>query len=270
MYTKSAKSPRVGSNKIVFNSNMSVTSKIFKSMIYNNYWNGITSYTTNNTVCNDSSCNGVMIIPRFSGDVAGKRAKTIYKEHFKDGDILIYRMINNITSTSSVKMLTKEDGYYAYIFLNGKFIGVNGTGETRRDEFTYNYYNSSFLEYTLSDCDTSYTKCLLYGGRNTWTHANFVSLSDSDKNKIYDFANYQSLFDKNDYVILRPSLIMEPIYKLSKIAVDTEEGTLKNLLVGTKVKNLYDTTENRELIEIYSKDNTLLYSKDKTLKGEFL
>lgn len=119
-------------------------------------------------------------------------ADTIYAENFKTGDILIYRNENDIQyefkdNNLFQKLVTYENGEYAFIFLAGKgFVGVNygkdGLPATLddRNEFNIDYY----IKHNLK----------VYSNQN-------------EKNKkILAFANYQTLFAKDYYVILRPSL----------------------------------------------------------------
>jgi hypothetical protein len=60
-----------------------------------------------------------------------RRADTINSENFRTGDILIYTNTNDNTYTYStasgltIKPVTYESGEYAYIFIDGKFKGVN-------------------------------------------------------------------------------------------------------------------------------------------------
>ena len=85
------------------------------------------------------------------------------------------------------KNITFEEGEYVYIYIEGKgFVGVN-LGEDKipntqddRNEFNYNYYINNGLE--------------LY------------PLSINPGNKELEIANLQTLFGKDYYVILRPSL----------------------------------------------------------------
>jgi hypothetical protein len=76
-----------------------------------------------------------------------------------------------------------------------------------------------------------------------------------------------SLLAQNAYIVLRPSYLIEikePVFKLDKLIIDEKNKLLKNISIGKKTKDLFSTTENNKTIEIYSKDNTLLYSTSKT------
>jgi LPXTG-motif cell wall-anchored protein len=111
------------------------------------------------------------------------RADTIYDEHFKDGDVLIY--YNDDTNTKDNLKFTKEQGIYAYIYLDGKFVGQNQTGDAVRNEYTYQYYTEK-------------------------TDIGKDNLADMNlNNDDLVFANYQTLFGKDYYVILRPEKIIQ-------------------------------------------------------------
>lgn len=124
----------------------------------------------------------------------GRRADTIYEENFKTGDVLIYTNHDDVTYQYSNNNLTKnyityENGEYAYIYIEGKgFVGVNfgadgipGTNDDRND-FTLSYYTDNGLE--------------VYSKPN-----------ETDEN-LLNFANYQTLFGKDNYVIFRPSMVL--------------------------------------------------------------
>ena len=126
-----------------------------------------------------------------------RRADTIYAEHFQTGDILIYINKNDVTYkyNEKTKKMTKtkvtyENGEYAFIFIEGKgFVGINygddgkkGT-EDDRNEFTENYYTKNKLSL-------------------------FSRNSNSLMSLLGEYANLQTLYGKDYYVILRPSLGM--------------------------------------------------------------
>ena len=91
------------------------------------------------------------------------RADTIYKNHFKTGDILIYK--------NDSDDFMKENGDYAFIFVNGNFYGINKLSDgTDKNIFDVN-----------ATIDTGNTD-----------QSNFSYLT--------------TLFGKDYYVILRPSL----------------------------------------------------------------
>ncbi len=170
-------------------------------------------------------------IPRWGGEYSDEtvRAKTINAIDFKDGDILIYEY-NPIEKDSDKEYkeanYTFEDGIYAYIYITdngvGKFVGYNPSTKDNinnsRDEFTYEYYASGLTlgsqELTLDD---------LYTGMNARSNGYYFSGLNSyyavEKNKYLQFINYQTLFGKDNYVILRPELIMEEKDSISIISL---------------------------------------------------
>ena len=121
-----------------------------------------------------------------------RRRHHINPKTFKTGDILIYKNHNDAVY-SAVKgklnktYITYENGEYAYIYIEGKgFVGYNlgddGKENTKddRNEFNAKYYTDNKLE--LYPKSTNPTK------------------------EDLENANIQSLFSKDYYVILRPSL----------------------------------------------------------------
>ena len=143
-----------------------------------------------------------------------RRADTINSENFRTGDILIYTNTNdNIYSYSlagglTTKPVTYEDGEYVYIYIDGKFVGVNlgndgvkdqSTGGDDRNEFTREYYSANSLY---------------------WYSAWF---SSGTTDEFKDNLHYQTLFGKDYYVILRPSLMIRDItYELDWWTNDNE------------------------------------------------
>lgn len=158
-------SPKVNST-IIFSDNE--FSKEIQDITLNNYWGGL--------IVDDK---GEYYLPNFRGN--DNRAKTIYSNDFEDGDILIYYITNS--------KYTDEDGLYAYIYINDKFIGINGSEKTQRNEFTYTYY------------DENKYKSSLYSG--------YENLLEVDKKNVLEFVNYQTLFDKDYFIILRPSILKD-------------------------------------------------------------
>ena len=125
-------------------------------------------------------------------DDPARRADTIYPETFRTGDILIYTNTNDnayVGQNSRLvkKPITYENGEYAYIFIAGKgFVGVNHGADQQpgtqddRNAFDEAYYDANGLQLYSDDTETS-----------------------ADRKAFY---NYQTLFGKDAYVILRPSL----------------------------------------------------------------
>ena len=131
------------------------------------------------------------------------RENFIYKETFKTGDILIYTNYNDTEYTLSDNVLHKnnityEEGEYSYIFIEGKgFVGVNygdkGILNTiyNRNEFNAKYYINNQLDL-------------------------YVQNKDPVSDEFLEIANYQTLFGKDYYVILRPSLCFDLPYEKEK------------------------------------------------------
>ncbi len=184
MFTKTVGNSPKSTSKIAFRSEEINNNTTFSKMILNDYFNGIIKHTDNK-----------YYLPRFD---SSPRAKTINVNDFKDGDVLIYYITES--------QFTNEEGLYAYIYIDGKFVGINGTDNTLRNEFTYNYYGQSYSKhidesicnkYNLSasaTCDYFYN---LYGG--------YTKLNSTNEEEILNFVNYQTLMDKDYYVILRPA-----------------------------------------------------------------
>ena len=122
-----------------------------------------------------------------------RRKDYIYPQHFKTGDILIYKNSNDYTyfyqNNRAVKLnITYEDGEYCFIYIEGKgFVGVNygndgiPNTEDDRNDFTAKYYKDN----------------------------NLVLLNnvENPSDEILELANLQTLLTKDYYVILRPSLL---------------------------------------------------------------
>ena len=126
-----------------------------------------------------------------------KRANTIWPSDFRTGDILIYTNTNDktyslIKGTYNTKenYITYEDGEYCYIYIEGKgFVGVNwgrdGVKGTKddRNEFNVKYYKDKDL--------SLFAKI-----------GNPTAMTDN----LEEWLHYQTLFGKDCYVVLRPSL----------------------------------------------------------------
>ena len=124
-----------------------------------------------------------------------RREDFIYKETLQTGDILLYLNREDVaysvdeTNNKLIKTYyTYEEGEYAYIYIeNKRFVGVNlgddGKKNTKddRNEFNAKYYKDNNLEL-------------------------YVSPPDNTTEEMLEIANLQTLFGKDYYVILRPSL----------------------------------------------------------------
>ena len=125
-----------------------------------------------------------------------KEEKILYiKIHFKTGDILIYKNNNDkyyYSDNNKLKYenITFEEGEYSYIYIEGKgFVGVNlgddGKKNTKddRNEFNAKYYKNNNLSLYLRIQNVT--------------------------EELLEIANYQTLFGKDYYAILRPSLCFD-------------------------------------------------------------
>ena len=186
--------------KLINNTKLNLTSyssiylnknNIFYNAVLNKYWSSLVNikytYIKGGEEVNIYSLKGF----RDYNDPE-RREDFIYLETFKTGDILIYINRNDITYEINNNKLNKnyisyEQGEYAYIYIEDKgFIGVNlgddGIKNTKddRNEFNAKYYKDNNL--------TLYT------------------FADNPSDEILEMANVQTLFGKDYYVILRPSL----------------------------------------------------------------
>ena len=178
--------------------------KKFKNMILNNYFSS--------TVTKEGTTD--YYLPKWISTSSPERAKTINSIDFKDGDVLIYNITENEYSF--------EKGTYAYIYLSeyGKFVGLNGSGYTERNEFYQTYYQYSHWN------DRGFENYLniandLYQG--PWKVED-GGVSSSEKK----FIHYQTLFTKDDYVILRPELIIQEVAKIEVSKMPTKTSYIEN------------------------------------------
>lgn len=254
-FVKTAGNTPKSSSTININNNLDKKHTTFKKMILNDYFSGLVTK------------DGKYYLPRFTGN--SKRAKTIISSDFKDGDILIYE----ITSSK----FTEENGIYAYIYIDDKFVGINGSNSTQRNEFIHNYYENAKVisqsvceknKYSFgSSCNYSYN---LYGGYSKLTE-------NTIKEKILEFVNYQTLMDKDNYVILRPEQAIKEIINISLIEPTKKTYIVDNDdidLTGGKISIKYNdgTAENIELtnskVKINGFDNSQVGKYNITVKYE--
>ena len=166
--------------------------KIYTDMVLNQYWGGLIRTNYGKTDPNET----YYIIPRWRKTETSTyygsydRANTIMGGHFKQGDVLIYYFDKANTKTSL--RYTNESGLYAFIYIDGSFVGVNGSGTTARNAFTKDYYTDNNLDLSKK----------LYSGSTS----------------LYEYANYQTLMGKDTYVIFRPEKV---ITEVSSIRVKT-------------------------------------------------
>ena len=162
----------------------------FYGMVLNKYWSALSERKYSFKTKNDITAYDLKAWGSYSSP--DRRADTVYSENFKTGDILIYKNSNDVIYKNEngniIKTnVTYENGEYAYIFIEGNgFVGVNygadGTPGTQDDRNTFDatYYRDKGLQ--------------LY------------SDPEEKDEKLLEFFNYQTLFGKDCYVILRPSL----------------------------------------------------------------
>lgn len=227
----------------------------FKNMILNNYFSGLAIYTTTKETDTGSKIVTKYFLPRWN-KYSSERAKTINPNDFKDGDVLIYDISQND--------FTYESGLYAYIYINGKFVGVNYPDSiAMRNEFsptyhTYEYWkNLGFSKY-LTVKDSLY--------KTNWTD------TTSFEKK---FINYQSLYGKDNYVILRPELVIKEISGIEVLTSPNKKSYIQNYeeldLTGGKIKVRYNdtTTETidmtNENVEVRGFDNSIVGNKTITV-----
>ena len=162
----------------------------FNNAILNNYWSSLRKIKYE--YIPGQEVNIYCLKEYRSYTSSDRREDFIYKEVFKTGDILLY--INKNDSAYSVDKnqlltdyITYEDGEYAYIYIDGKgFVGVN-LGDDKlentkddRNEFNGQYYKNNKLNLLVS--------------------------IKNPNDEFVETANMQTLFGKDYYVILRPSL----------------------------------------------------------------
>ena len=164
----------------------------FYGMVLNKYWSAL--YSKPYSYGKKDDIVGYDLKAWRSYASPERRADTVYGENFKTGDILIYKNSNDVIYKNEngniIKTnVTYENGEYAYIFIEGKgFVGVNygadGVPDTQddRNAFDASYYRDKGLQ--------------LY------------SDPEAKDEKLLAFYNYQTLFGKDCYVILRPALVV--------------------------------------------------------------
>ncbi|MBO4350025.1 MAG: DUF11 domain-containing protein, partial [Proteobacteria bacterium] len=146
-------------------------------MILNHYYSGVHmsfAVDSNKNVYAQSAHPKLFEDPVNNPDSRTDRENMIYPETLRDGDILIYA--NTLDTT------TNEKGLYAYIFLDGKFKGVN-TSANAPEEL-------SVKDGTVPKYYETYDK-------------------GEQKSMIERFGDMPKLYGKDFYVILRPALTMK-------------------------------------------------------------
>ena len=147
------------------------------SMILNHYYSGVYSAyatDTNKKVYSSSAYPKLYENSINAPDSRTDRENMIYPETLRDGDILIY--------ANTMDTITKEDGLYAYLFLDGKFQGVNSSPNAPKEILVKDGVVPEFYK----------------------THD-----KGEQKSMIERFGDLPKLFGKDFYVILRPALMMK-------------------------------------------------------------
>ena len=211
-------------SKIIYNDPLDSYHTQFQKMILNNYVSGLAI-----------SEDGLYYLPRFTSSNI-TRAKTINAIDFKEGDVLIY----NITANE----YTHEVGTYAYIYTSKAFVGVNGSGMTLRNAFNTTYHSYSYWnDQGISDYLNITNSLYKYDDDSIWK-----GFTVDEKKHIL----YQSLYGKDNFIILRPELIIKEVAKIEVTANPTKTSYIQNYnnlnLSGGKIRVTYNdgstTTKN--------------------------
>ena len=195
-------------------SSISITSIVLNKDNYmygamlNNYWNIM--YHKDHTLKSNQQITEYYLytFKPYSDD--SRREDTVYEENFQTGDILIYNNENDVIYTYNSSNytvtstdVTYENGEYAYIYIEEQgFIGINHKGEdSERNSFNKEYYN---------------------------THNLTLNSNGSEET---DFANFQTLLGKDNYVILRPSIGFDLLPMELEINYSTTSLTNEDVVV---------------------------------------
>ncbi|MBQ6495369.1 MAG: DUF11 domain-containing protein [Bacilli bacterium] len=208
-------------NRILLKNDNNNVKKI-KKMLLNNYWSGLVKIKNTDK----------LILSRWSIYDDPARAKTINPSDFEDGDILIYSVGENSS--------TAENGIYVYVYIQslGGFIGKNYTESSNvRDKFTYDYY---------SDINSLFTENTTFGPYK----------KDSDDYNEDDkiFMNYQTLFDKDFYIILRPSILNLKL-KTTKYNLDDDNKIIYGIPINTDINTISSNFNTTGDISITNNEN---------------
>ena len=181
--------------------------------VLNNYWSSLAAIRTIHLQNNSGNVvtNKIIIydLKEFGLNKSQERRNVhIYPETFKTGDILIYKNSHDITySKNNSKIpfeeftVTNENGTYSYIYIENKgFVGVNLGDDGKRN--TIDDRNEFNADYYLKNKFTLF--------------CNSTNNVTADK-KILEYFNIQTLFGKDYYVILRPSLIFKSTSKINPV-----------------------------------------------------
>jgi len=208
----------------------------YQKMILNNYWSGLATHDSNLIlpawVDGSLSSSDYNDLNAVASRKTHLRARTIRPQDFQNGDVLIYYVDSNNLDSN-----TNESGLYSYIYIDGQFVGNNA-----RTIFDYNYYKTV----------VTVSKNLYYG--NNTIHSSENGYTDTYRSmlqEILNFANYQTLYGKDYYVILRPEKVM-------KAGIKVKNVTQKSAFLHGKeytVDNIKDMLEGTTFVQFYG-DNS--------------
>ncbi len=206
------------SMSVSFNKNISEVGQVFKNMMLNDYWGAVIySYKASTSESESKKALGYI-----GGSFTKGSKYVVNQEDFKDGDVLIYyinyknSLDGKTDATKDSLIHTDEKGYYAFIYSakEKKFIGYNYPGKANeRNEFTHNYYKT-------------------HGSYKADLYNKVDELSSTQKDKILTIANYETLIDKDYFIILRPTIVMTssitPTDQASSQTAETTEDSVSD------------------------------------------
>ena len=183
----------------------------FYNIVLNNYWSSMSIINYNYNGNKKAKVYDLKDFREYSDEK--RRQDFIYPETFRTGDILIYTNYDDkiyLIGKNKNKTITYENGEYAYIYIDGKgFVGVNYENENRtRNEFTPKYYYENYLPLFQND-SSGYGRTFKNGTYND------------------EIGNLQTLFGKDYYVILRPSLKFHYDFKRRRLSGKSGGNLLK-------------------------------------------
>lgn len=209
-------------------------------MILNNYWS--TLYHKEHTLKSNQKITEYYVYSFKPYNDNTRREDTVYHENFETGDILIYNNTNDVlynynsnSYTATTTNVTFENGEYAYIFIEGAgFVGVNYIGQTaERNSFNADYYVSHNLS--------------LYSNGDEPT----------------EFANYQTLLAKDNYVILRPSLLRTSADEFDDYEIIN--GSNQEFVLGSDTPLTFTSSGDNDLIDFIKVDENIISESDYVL-----
>ena len=192
----------------------------FSDMVLNGYFNSMYDRKTTYTTIDDLTVH-LRSLPGWGTERNNPddRAKTIYPEDFQTGDILIYTNTDDSSyyhKTSNDHLakwkISDEDGEYYYIYIEGEgFVGMN-TGK-----------NASLAKDDRDGFNTSYFDNV---SQRVYVKSGNPQAEMTDE--LLEWLHYQSLFGKDNYVILRPALVLNKNPNAVISDDDDEPGTDDN------------------------------------------